>query len=948
MKGEEMAIKNYDNTLVGKYIREIENPDSIGYRNGRWYKPTNINFDFNNRGFGVDVENNNDAVELTNGRDGKWLTEQEEKDLRNRHIEYGLDRLNFWTPKILATPPSEAKQAMAEGMLYRGDGVKTIINDQKMRDAYYSGSDSDFQKLVSDHYKKKNLNERAVRHNKFMNNNKPKPKHKPTFVKSWDEIGKNIKYDDGGQLDTPKLWDDLSLSEKADVMEIAVRHGLRDLNEIRQAYNDFAENPLEDEADDNTFKNGGYVPSNSIKKRIANWEGSSMKTNRSFEDEAKDFNRVIPEDIRKNLSQQQLDALYSYGYNVGMGNLKKRTLPVLRDYVNGHAGAKDVANGMWASKDNTLRGLRNRRDWERNSFIGNAPTGRQGSVVDDVLNMDLSYLAQQQPLFESNPTEYTAPAWMQTPEIKLDDNNPTIPLNEQENAEPVNNGWGLLSLMSSLEEPEDMPFTGYEKPTNRFALGVIDNDSFLDSSWFSDGGYLHGHRFDDGGPDGNINRNYKAANLKDLTERSGQLFNTNELQVADELQRLGADAPMLRDYSTTLPNVTVTAKRPNPAEDIDKVILGHLAVGTLPLVAAEAGPVLASTEGGKALATGVKTGDWVPMTSWGLRAGIDIGGGLSGGAFFDNRSKAINGKTVGENVSDAINYYTGKRVPTLITDLANPGYWVGGYAASSLYNSAEKRAIETFMRTTASENPIPEVVSSWKQMPLTRKAAIANYILTGYQGKFHPFEYANSFSPHSYYNGFTYNGGRGAHDMIDAYLYKKNIDPVFGLKKVKSGDFGMHKEYVDNTYSKKAKDIQTYEQPVSKNTGEAPPKDSYFFNDAIRSSMDYDSAIMPYGSVNTGGHLIQYGRLPNGKFVKREQDIWKFNRPEYMNNWKEGIRIGNYMITNRKPSKVLDFLTNFGIHEVDRVGTPVITKTLWHEVSPNVYRNARMDKIIRK
>lgn len=618
-----MPIENYDKTLVGKYIREIENPDSIGYKNGRWYKPASEDYDSNNRGFGIDVEYNNDANKLTRNREGQWLTEQEERNLRNKHIDYGLDRLNFWTPKILATPPSEAKQVMAEGMIYRGEGVKTILNNQKLRDAYYSGSDRDFQKAVSDHYKKKNLNERAARHDRFMN----APKPKPTFTKSWKEIDKGLKYDDGGQLDTPKLWDDLSLSEKADVMEVAVRHGLRDLNEIRQAYNDFAENTLEEDTDDNTFKNGGYVPSNSIKKRIANWEGSSMKTNRSFEDEARDFNRVIPEDIRKSLSQQQLDALYSYGYNVGMGNLKKRTLPVLRDYVNGHAGAKDVANGMWASKDNTLRGLRNRRDWERSSFIGNAPAGRQGSVVDDVLNMDLSYLGQQEPLFESNPTEYTTPAWMRTPEIKLDDNNPTMPLNERENAEPVNNGWGLLSLMSSLEEPEDMPFTGYEKPTNRFALGAMDNDSLLDSSWFSDGGYLHGHKFDDGGPDGSINRNYKTANLKDLTERNGLLFDTNELQVADELQRLGADAPMLRDYSTTLPNVTITAKRPNPAEDIDKVILGSMALGTAPIALPEAAasaivPVnvasdaIAGTTLGKAAIASSPT--WGPLVDAGM------------------------------------------------------------------------------------------------------------------------------------------------------------------------------------------------------------------------------------------------------------------------------------------------------------------------------------------
>ena len=33
-------IKNYDNTLYGQYIRDIENSDSIGFFNGKWYAPS--------------------------------------------------------------------------------------------------------------------------------------------------------------------------------------------------------------------------------------------------------------------------------------------------------------------------------------------------------------------------------------------------------------------------------------------------------------------------------------------------------------------------------------------------------------------------------------------------------------------------------------------------------------------------------------------------------------------------------------------------------------------------------------------------------------------------------------------------------------------------------------------------------------------------------------------
>lgn len=155
-------------------------------------------------------------------------------------------------------------------------------------------------------------------------------------------------------------WNELSLKDKADYIKESVNNGIYNLSDIRNRYNMYA--------------NGGYKPSESIKKRIINWEGSSMRTNRSFQAEANDFNRVIPSSIRSKLSQQQLDALYSYGYNVGMGNLKKRVLPTLTNYVQGKASNEDVQKSMWASKDNELRGLTTRRNIERSLFGGKYQT----------------------------------------------------------------------------------------------------------------------------------------------------------------------------------------------------------------------------------------------------------------------------------------------------------------------------------------------------------------------------------------------------------------------------------------------------------------------------------------------------------------------------------------------------------------------------------------------
>ena len=155
-------------------------------------------------------------------------------------------------------------------------------------------------------------------------------------------------------------WNELSLKDKADYIKESVNNGIYNLSDIRNRYNIYAE--------------GGYIPSNKIKKDIANWEGSEMKRNVPFSEVTRQFNATIPASIRARLSSNQLNALYSYGYNVGMGNLKKRVLPTLNNYVKGKATNEDVQRSMWASRDNELRGLTRRRNWEREMFGGNYRT----------------------------------------------------------------------------------------------------------------------------------------------------------------------------------------------------------------------------------------------------------------------------------------------------------------------------------------------------------------------------------------------------------------------------------------------------------------------------------------------------------------------------------------------------------------------------------------------
>lgn len=147
----------------------------------------------------------------------------------------------------------------------------------------------------------------------------------------------------------------------------------------------------------NKYKDGGYKPSSSIRKRISNWEGSSMKTNRSFEAEARDFNASLPKGATSRLSQTQLDGLYSYSYNVGAGNFRKRVNPVLTRYLAGQATIQDVQRSMWASKDNKLRGLAKRRNAER-AMLGNYTPMDFGPMSNTTTMMINHYLPETEPI----------------------------------------------------------------------------------------------------------------------------------------------------------------------------------------------------------------------------------------------------------------------------------------------------------------------------------------------------------------------------------------------------------------------------------------------------------------------------------------------------------------------------------------------------------------------
>lgn len=819
--------ENYENTLIGQYIRAIENPDSIGFKDGKWNRSTRKKDDPNSRGFGIDIKYNKEAIKLTKNRKDQWLTEDEERRLRNKHINYCEAKLDELLPNPKA---SEVKKAIAVGMIYRGD-ASSLYNDSRLKDIYYNGSDKDFIKAVdtfynqvkSDHYQP----ERAKNSTKFMQNyekNKtPKvsipliyteqpdatrvakpyialpihkknhgglmdneysvgnyanaiyqnaleepygdpsshynnvdmelmqrltpdsrghyddivklPNHPSSPVRGrfngkyfdltdegitnpnytlfglidngdtdtvlryngayvlpeitvtpkgnyYDDTYNNIRIKqkaDGGSLDKPKKWEELSLKDKSDIMASAVRNGITTLSEIKQKWNAFAEEGfdptlVEEDADtmkdsateeahlfeEGGFTDGSYVPSATIKKDIATWEGDSMKTNRNFEAEARDFNRAIPKHIRQGLTQAQLDALFSYGYNVGMGNLKKRVGNILHQYVQGKATAEDVANNMWAAGDKKLRGLRRRRNWEKGMFINNpmeintpAPTP-QPSVG----------APQPVPLF--NPLFTNAVSSKPIQETPVEQPTPLLAEDDEKEAD----GWMLYRLLTPLEEKRKTSEEN-QKTSVPFIINAPSR-STVSNGLFGGGGHLH----EDGSALNSYAPYFNPA-IHTLPEAVVTAPRTDDFSWLSRPLTLSNDATMVENglpYNSHLNARSLRGSSAHAQWDKEHPMLSFIgnAVAAAPLAVAAApfalgaSDALAGTALGKGITAGLtKASPYIDasMTSWGgAEAGKDIINGKPDAftalelfpAIRVVKPVTINAKEIGKNASNAI------------------------------------------------------------------------------------------------------------------------------------------------------------------------------------------------------------------------------------------------------------------------------------------------------
>ena len=295
-----------------------------------------------------------------------------------------------------------------------------------------------------------------------------------------------------------------------------------------------------------------------------------------------------------------------------------------------------------------------------------------------------------------------------------------------------------------------------------------------------------------------------------------------------------------------------------------------------------------------------------------------MAGGWLGDKVVNKGMKFATGKSWAENMHD----WTGlDKEPAEIT---NPGMWIGGYQIPKYGTNVMRRGVETAMRTSPMQDGLTSVWNNTKNLMTSkdyqRMGAIGKYILTGRttgnKGYYNSLRFD---SPERwYYGGFDWipENLRGKNDVIDAFLYGKEIDPEFGLYRKATGkDFGEHADYVAKNYSGKAKDIQVY------STSKADPSSNKI---KVNGSKGVNSEIETSKNVgfDAAGHRQIYGTDASGNQYTMEQDIWKFKPKEYMKKWLDNNEDVQLPLWKKALMKT-------GLEVTDYVGTPVIVKTPW-------------------
>lgn len=973
---------NYDNTLFGRYIRQIENPDSIGWDSSSriWRQSTRKGDDERNRGMGIDVLNNKAAKKLTQGRVGGFLTEEEERQLRNEYLQEMLnviDRQKAKHPGLNNMSPR--KQAEVIGALYRGDAPKLWDKSTILGKALESPNEEDFHRAIDTYYNSIGLGERARNNDKFWSNQTHSnqsphvpsptitrqidgmvfptmPSSQPTITKQdvvdaamlgpkavaagigtvasyinqavqkyvkpkENKDDKTVRWAEGGFLKPKDAWDALSMKNKADMIGIAVKHGITTLSDIREKYNEFAE--------------GGNTEEPWTMQDEANyrqWRDSLPDNLRDTNDDDYDMRGAFKAGMQPILESDGKYHLQSRDPKTGR-ILKAPHHPTFLQAI-----ATDASMGYYPLTDN--KGQTYTQTWRGNEYSFGGP------LIEGAMNeyRDGGGI-HIKPSHRGRLTELKKRTGKSEAELYNDDN------------------------------PAHKKMVVFARNARKWKHG--------------DGGNLYG---------GN-NKNGQQMQLGLKVTNGWQPYSLEQvldfaaINEANKVIQEAAIARRVNDYLTTSNDATAVADgRLQNQHLTERAIEGAKAhraweeehpvmntignvLGATPLAVAAIPVVGAAVESAPAIASALAPGSafWVnPVTQ-------QVAASTLGGEAVNLATKvATPYDSWGEGVSDVVNQTIGWNPQetwwgSTLADMTNPGYWTPygavesgtakaiegvspiNRAVKNTVDNIERRGIETFMRTTPFANPIPEAkngfLSMWngQQGGRQRLAHIADYVLTG--RKVGPKGYYNSFADfqptnlaemvkeptfaerweafknptgisHGYSGFVDVNGMvpvmQERPDMIDAFLYGKTIDSSFGVRRLSIGDnFGPHTQYVAEKYASKAHDIPVYEVATPDGIDVATPVGDW---------KGVDKGLFDTGTgdfLNVAGHIGTKGTTADGTSVIQRQDIWKFNPDEYFNRWLQNTRPYEEMSPRLKKA------AQWGLKEVDRLGTPVITRTKW-------------------
>lgn len=177
-------IRNWDNTLTGKLINYVENPDSIGWNpsDRTWEHPTDAKkYDINQIGMGVDKNQTPGYWNFIQYRNNKaktpYLTELNERLLRfnaieeanksaNQRYKYAQSAVN--RPKGTISKVKDAAVVSAIYNLGAGNVANGLFEDKDFMLKLFDGTNKEVIDRINLEYKKKNRNDRIRRTNEFL------------------------------------------------------------------------------------------------------------------------------------------------------------------------------------------------------------------------------------------------------------------------------------------------------------------------------------------------------------------------------------------------------------------------------------------------------------------------------------------------------------------------------------------------------------------------------------------------------------------------------------------------------------------------------------------------------------------------------------------------------------------------------------------------------------